>query len=446
MKKTLVLLAALVAPSIAFAQEGARPISLQEALELAKKNAPSMISARGQLRTSASALRVAKWAFNPVQNLQFGYSSGTGGGGSYDADGFFRERPATNWSFSQSYGTLFSVQLWDGGTKINAVRQRSAQVDQAEINELTQSFSVATSVKQQYYLILRNREQLATNTEALKIAETQLQLARVRVNAGAAVASDSLTALGNVLAAQATILTSENAVSNANAQLTRLTASEFPVTAILSDTSDPPPLALSDAELIALAEQGPTVRTSEGQLRLSNIAEKSSKAILWPRVTMSASFGRSNSQDKNGGGFFSGYDFGAGPMNYSWGFNLGLQYTIFDNWARENAILSAKVSVDNAEAQLREARLTARANITTQLGNLRVNEKQIAIQRYQVMVAAENLRIVQRRYELGSGLQIDVTNAQQQLQAARNALTNSRFDIRNTRAAIEVLIGRELPQ
>jgi outer membrane protein TolC len=102
MKRSLMILTALFAPAVAFSQEGPRPISLPEAIELAKKNSPQMISARGALRTGAASLRQAKWAFSPLNNLLLGYSSSTSGGASIDSEGFVRQRPAGDWSFSQS--------------------------------------------------------------------------------------------------------------------------------------------------------------------------------------------------------------------------------------------------------------------------------------------------------------------------------------------------------
>jgi outer membrane protein len=443
MKRTLVVIAALIAPSFTGAQESARPITLDEALELARRNAPSMISARGQLRTTAAQARVAKWAYNPLNNLNLTYGSSTGGGGSYDADGFFRERPSTSWGFSQGFGNA-SLTLWDGGTKLANIRRTGAQVEQAEINEITQGYAVGNQVKTQYYLVLRQREALATAEQQLENARFQMQLARARVENGIAIHSDTLQSLIAILAAENAILNARNGLSNANAQLTRLTASQFPVTAIVSDTTDPAPLQINDAELFALAEQGPAVRNSEASYNVARINERGAHAVRWPQINAGASFGRSNSEQKSSGSFFSGYDFGAGPMNYSWGFSLSASYRLFDGFQRESSILSAKVNLDNAEANLREARLAARQNLTQQLGTLRTNEAQIGIARLQLAAAEEALRVVQLRYEMGVATLLELTTAQQSVTTARNSLTNSRFDVRNARASIEALIGRDL--
>ncbi|HKS05520.1 MAG TPA: TolC family protein [Gemmatimonadaceae bacterium] len=442
MKKSVLVIAALVAPSVGFAQE-ARPISLPEAVDLARRNAPGMIQARGTLRTSAMALRQARWAFSPFNNFVLSYGSSIGGGGSYTSDGVFQQRNPTSWGFSQGFGGA-ELTLWDGGAKMATVRQRGAQVDQAEVGEITQRFSVAQNVKQQYYLILQAREAEAAAIKQIEQATQQLAAGAARVAAGTAVASDTFSLAIQVGNARIALLQAQNNANNANAQLTRLTGSEFPVTAIVSDTADPPTLRLSDAELISLADQGPSVRTSAASLAVTRAQEKGSRAILWPTITASAGYGRSNSEPTRGG--FTGYDFGAGPMNYNWNFGISARYTLWNGFARESQLLSASVSTDNAEAQLREAKLLARQNITQQIGNLRTAEAQLIIARANVTSAEEALRIQTIRYQVGAGTLIDVINAQQQLTTARNNLITQRFTLRNSRAQIESTIGRELPQ
>ena len=444
MKKSILLLAALVAPSIVVAQEP-RPVSLQEAVDLARRNAPGMISARGQLRTSAMALRVAKWAaFNPLNNLNFSYSSSIGGGGRYNSEGVYQQVNPSSWGFQNSFGGA-QFTLWDGGRKFADISRQRAAVEQAESNEVQQRYQIAANVKQQYYSILSAIESRAAALSQIAQAEQQLKAAIARLRAGTAVISDSLTATVTLGSARLALLTAENNAANASAQLTRLTGSDFPVTAIVSDTTDPPALPMTNAELMALAEQGPTVRTSMAQVASQHATEKSTRAqYIWPAISMNGSYSRSNSEPTRGG--FTGYDFGAGKMNYSWGFGISASFPLWNGYVREQNMLTASINTDNAEANLREAKLTARQNITQQVNSLRTAEAQLVIARGNFVAAQEALRVQTQRYEIGAGALLDVLNAQNQLNSTRSSLITQRFTLRNTRAAIETLIGRELPQ
>jgi outer membrane protein len=452
MKRSLLILAALAAPSLIVAQDGPRPISLQEALDMARKNAPSMVQARGQMRTSTAALRAARWAFGP--NLQLGYSSSTGGGGTYVGDRLVASS-ARGFTFSQSLGGV-SLTLFDGGQKLLNVRRQEALVDQAEINEVTQSFTIQQQVKTQYYAILAARESETAANSQLAQATQQYNAASARLHAGTATRGDSLTAWVTLGNARQAILNAQYQARNANAQLTRLTGSPYEVTAIASDTTDPAPLQMSDAELFALAERGPAVRSSEAQLASARASERSSRASYWPTISLSGSFSRTPAPntrvDTVGGRAVTTtlprlvYDFGGGRMNYNWSAGLSASYQLWNSYSRESQVISAKVQSDNAEASLRNEKLLARQNMTQQLNTLRTAEAQIRLARDNLTAAEEALRVATTRYELGAGTLQDVLTAQTSANNQRTALINARFSARNARAAIESIIGRELPQ
>src|SRR5262249_32875170 len=151
------------------------------------------------------------------------------------------------------------------------------------------------------------------------------------------------------------LLNAKNNEDAANAQLTRSVATDFPVTAVVSDTTDPSPLRIDESQLYGLAQQGPAVRQSVASLAEARQTEKQNRAILWPTVTLPGSYSRSNTDHS--------YDFGAGPMGYSWTVSLNASYTLWNNYQREANILRAKVSTDNADATLRDTKLLATQNI-----------------------------------------------------------------------------------
>ena len=106
--------------------------------------------------------------------------------------------------------------------------------------------------------------------------------------------------------------------------------------------------------------------------------------------------------------------------------------------------LRADVGEENAEAQLRDARLSAQQNIIQQLGALSSAEERIRIQQASVAAAQEDLRVQQQRYSLGASTLLDLLTSQSTLTQARAALIQARLDYRLARAQIEATIGRDL--
>ncbi|MDQ3998483.1 MAG: TolC family protein, partial [Gemmatimonadota bacterium] len=60
------------------AADSLHPISLDEAVRLAQRNAPSAVQARGQIRASNSAVRSAYGAFLPNLNFSMGQTQSRG--------------------------------------------------------------------------------------------------------------------------------------------------------------------------------------------------------------------------------------------------------------------------------------------------------------------------------------------------------------------------------
>ena len=122
-----------------------------------------------------------------------------------------------------------------------------------------------------------------------------------------------------------------------------------------------------------------------------------------------------------------------------------LQYPIFNGFSREENVTRASVAERNAEAQLRDARLAVQQQLTQFLGALALAQERAAIQIASVAAAEEDLRVQQQRYTLGASTLLDVLTSQSQLNSARAALIQARYDARVAKAQIESIIGRDLP-
>jgi outer membrane protein len=413
--------------------DSARLISLQEAVALAQRNLPSAVQARGQVRTTSSAVRSARGAFLPSVSSSMGQTKQ--GGQRFDPLRGPVTQSASPWQYSM--GLSSSLEIFDGLRRWNDLKAREADVDAAEANEVTQRFSIALQVKREYANILAARESEAAARAQLEQAEAQLRAAVARVQAGAATMSDSLRSVIQVGNARLALLTAQNSARVASATLTRLVGTPFLVTANPLDTAALPRLTIDSTTLAQWAMQGPAVRQSELQLLAANRAERASKASYLPTITTSFSY-NGNRQD-------SAYKFTVSEFAYGRQFSVRLNFPLFNNFNREDQIVRARVAEDNAAAQFRDARLLAQQNLIAQFGALRTAEERIAIQQASVLAAQEDLRVMQQRYALSASTLLDLLTSQSQLNQARAALIQARQDYRIARAQIEAIIGRDLP-
>jgi len=408
-----------------------KPITLAEALRLAKENNISNITATNSVRSSSLQIRSAKAQLYPSLNLSAG--QGISAGDRVGQSGTLVPY-ASVWTYNT--GLTLSQTLFDAGKSFADVRVARANVAANEANEVTQEFSVSLNVKQQYNAILASKEAEAAARAQLALADQQLQVSIARVNAGAANVSDSLNSVVGVGNAQINILNAQQSARAASAALTRLIGTSYLVTAVTSDTVELPRAAIDSATLMAWALDGPTIRQSQAQINAAQAQQRSAKTAYFPTIRASASYSGSGAGK---------YGLGRDPYPYSRGLNLSLQFPIFNGYQRENQVANAQINEDNAAAQIKDQRLLAQQTIITQIGLLRNDEEKIRYQLINIRASEEALRVNQQRYALGAGTLLDVLTSQSNLIVARQQLIQIRLDYRNARAQIEATIGRDLP-
>ena len=412
---------------------GARPIALKEAVSLAQQNALGAVQARGQVRSAESSVRAARSALFPSLNLTMGQVNQSGD--RFDSQGrlvpYLAPQP---WSYST--GISSTVNLFDGGRRLNEIRRARSDVGAAEANDVSQQFNVALQVKTQYYSILAARESEAAARAQLDQAQEQLKASIARTRAGVATLSDSLRSVVAVGNAQLALITARNNVRVASAALTRLVGSETAVTALPSDTLDLALAPIDSAALAGMLDQSPTVRQAQAQLASAQTSVRSARTPYLPTVDLTYS--------RSGNGFDKYYGIGNQSLAYTNNFAIRLAYPLFNNYAREDALNRARVNADVADASLRDSRLAAQQAFVQQLGALRTAQQRIALQQVSVAAAQEDVRVQQQRYTLGASTLLDLLTSQSTLDAARSALIQARQDFRVARAQLEALVGREL--
>jgi outer membrane protein len=422
------LTASALAP-VAWAQDQPRPITLDEAVRLAQRNSPLAVQARGQLRATDATVRGAYAAFLPDIGLNM---SRTWEGGTRTVQAGRLIGDTATWSSSAS--ASLNLQLFDGGSRLYELRRARAQQDAAEATDVNRRFQIALDVKQAYYNGLAARESEAAARAQLAEAELQMRTATARMAAGAATKSDSLRTVIQIGNARLALITAQNALRTAEATLTRLVATPFAVTPA-EDTLSTQAIALDSAGLEQLALDGPTVRETAAAWQAARAGQKAARSSYFPTISMSYFRGS------------SGYDWEYGwgdPFRYSSNVRFTASYPLFNRLNREEQRVSADVQEANAAAALRDARFAARQQLTQFLGALRTAEARIAIQTASVAAAEEDVRVQQQRYAVGASRLLDLLTSQTELNNARAALIQARYDYRIAKAQLEALVGRSL--
>ena len=418
--------------------DGARPVTLREAVELAAKNSPAAVSARGLDRNAAAARRQAIGSYVPNVNLTAG-TGRTQGTTINNFNGQLTSLSGNPWSYNN--GLALNVEVFDGGRRWSEIKRIRATADVADVSAVSARFDASLQVKQQFYAALAARESAAAAKAQLEQAEQQLKASTARLAAGVATKSDSLRSAILVGNARLAVLTAENDLRVATASLTRVAGSTTPITASPDDTLETPIALPTDEELAMLANDGPAVRLAISNVAVARAAKRSQKSTYLPTLTMSYNYAFS----QNAGGFAGRNLLLVGGNNASrQTMNFNIAYQLFNGFSRESQTVQADVTLTNAEAQLRDVQLAARQNLTSFVRSLQNAQARVQVQLAAIAASEEDLRVQQQRYALGASTLLDLLTSQTQLNQARQALIQARLDGRIARAQLASLVGREL--
>jgi outer membrane protein TolC len=407
-------------------------VTLDEAIARARRVQPQVVQAEGQVRNAEARVRTARGAFLPNLTL-----SGNG-------QSFYSEQnrvdpvtglPVQSGETSQSaQGSLStSIELWDGMRRPNELRAARASTDAAEASLRDAEFQQALTTTNQFLDALAARKLLAVREASVRRAEEQLKTSVARLQAGAAIRSDSLRSLVGVGNAQLQLLTTQAQLATAEANLGRLIGESGRVEA-MDDSAFYRVLTAVDGEQL-LAEavaRSPQVEAAGADVRAADATLSASRAPYWPSLNLSASTSLNGNESSD------------------WRFRqqrqltLGLQWNIFNRFNREQTIALNQVSADVARAQFDESRRAVAASLTQRLAELEASRLRIEITERSVSAAQEDLRVQQDRYRLGVATILDVLTTTEALTQAEVDAVNARFDYLRAKAGIEAIIGRSL--
>jgi outer membrane protein TolC len=417
----------LVAPPAAFAQtqrDTVPVVTLQEARRRAIASDPDAVAARSQVETAEWERRVAITdLITPNLNATTNYT--------HFSEPFFnfgtgRVSPnSTNAIIQANYSVL-------GSGKFAERKRASASLESAEASETAINFRVSLATDASFFSVLAARELSRLAADRLKRAQEQFGIARVRVSAGEAIATDSLQLLLEVNRARLDVLRRDSALAVSRYRLGRQIGQPGPVDALAIDSAAPPPLPFTREQAVA------ELRTSGPELLVARAEEKSADARLGverggylPDISIGATKGYYDQE------FF--------PNALSRGqFAVTVSLPIWDGGHRELAVARARAQRTVARAERQDRERASGEVMTEAYAGYETARAGVELALVGVAVAGENYRVQRARYREGATTILDLLEAQVSLTEAETTLVQSRYAARLALANIESLLGRRV--
>jgi outer membrane protein TolC len=160
----------------------------------------------------------------------------------------------------------------------------------------------------------------------------------------------------------------------------------------------------------------------------------SAKAQYLPKLGASASYTLSDGTR----GDTATYNYSS--KSFSYGFRVS--WSIFDGFARERQVTQAKVTRNNVQAGLADARNLTISDIKTAYYNIEQLKEQKAVAGENVAAATEDIKITQEKYNLGAATILDLLDAQVSLKRAEVSRISADFDLNLAISKLEKSMGK----
>ncbi len=401
------------------------PITLDEALQRAKANSVQFRAAQADAALAKEDRVQARSTLLPVisYNNQFLYTEGNG-----TPTGRFVANNAVHEYVSQ--GNAHQVLSLQQGVDY---RKASAMAALARARADVAARGLVVTVVQSYYAVLAAERKYANAISAGDEAARFLSLSEKLERGGEVAHSDVLKAQLQANDRKRELADSRVELVKSRLELSVLIApnpaSNFTVADDLDERSALPQL---DEVRRAAAEKNPELRIALAAVEASHDEVISSRAAHLPSLALDYFYGIDATH------FATRTD---GVRNLGYAATATLNIPVFSWGATQSKVRQSLIRQNQARLELTVAQKQLLANIETFYSEAEAASSALATLHESAAIAAESLRLIGLRYQAGESTVLEVVDAQNTLNTARNAYVDGGLRYKVALANLQTLTG-----
>ncbi|OUL32667.1 TolC family protein [Nostoc sp. 106C] len=392
------------------------PITLAQALELARRNNPTLQAALFQLQRSQSAVREAQAALLPNANLNSNLTNnGPGFSGGSSSTTSFNGQAQLNYD------------LYTSGNRQANIRAAEEQARIDELNVENQSLIIGLNVATQYYNLQGADEQVRINQAAVANAQASLRDTQARLLAGVGTQFDVLQAQVNLANAQQqlTIAISQQQIARRQFGTLLSLPQSIDVTA-----AEPVRIAglwpqTLEQTIVQAFQNRPELPQQLAQRNIAEQQRRQALSQLGPQIGVTGSYNFLDRFNDN--------------ISVTDGYSVGLQasLTLFDGGAARARAAQSRANIAIAETQFASQRDQIRFDVEQFYFQLQSNLNNVQTSTVALEQAREALRIARLRFQAGVGTQTEVIAAENDLTRAEGNRVSAILDYNRALANLQ---------
>jgi outer membrane protein len=339
----------------------------------------------------------------------------------------FEDATRNNSGKAVSNNTNASVQLnWTlfDGTKMFATVDRIRYINaQGELLIKDQMVTTIANVINNYYDIVRQKQQLKATQEQMAVSEERVKLAERKLQVGTGGKPELLQAKVDFNAQRTLTIQQESLIIQLKEQLNALVDSQLPIPYDVADTIIIN-LDLKQEELASnLEATNYSLRASSMNTDIAKLSLHERKAELFPVLSFNAAYNYSKTDNIKLINPFSAL------YSQSDGYNYGLTLTvpILNGFNTRRLIKQADLNYTRQQLFYDQLKTNVNANLRNAYVDYENAKRILLIEEETILLAKENVYIALEGFKRGITTFIELRTAQQSLADAYNRLINARY-------------------
>jgi len=338
---------------------------------------------------------------------------------------------------SHSLGASLSQTLFNLGAVYTIKAAKTAE--QAEEHSVKNiRLSVILTVKEAYYELLKAYRLKQVYDEAVKQAEEELANAQARMDIGISSQAEVYQAKVNLGSQRTSALNQDNIVEMAKANLNNAMARDtnLPIE-ISEDKSQPifPEWNFEEAARLSV-QNNEELKALNLDVKTSYYNIRQAQTRYLPTVGGYVSYNRNN--DDIARVYSANLD-----KDYGATIGASMNFNVFNGLSDKAGVQRATINHRIAQETYDERQRTVVAAVKQHFLQLEAYKDIIDINEQNIEAAQENLRLQLEKRRVGSGTELEVTQAQTELTRAQSNYIRAEYDAKIARAQLETVMGVE---
>ena len=397
-------------------------LTIEEAIAATLKNNFDIQLLRNDSAAYALDKSYARAAFLPRLNAPAGYVANNNDQKQRFSDGTKRESKGI-----RSNNLTGSIQLnWTlfDGFKMFATRDKLAEfVRLGELNIKKQMVSSIAAIINNYYNIVRQKQQLKAIEEQMGINEERVKLAEKKFSVGLGAKPELLQAKVDLNAQKAARLQQQTLIDQLKELLNALMNVAMNTRYEVADSIPIKNNIILD-DIINGAGTNPSLLVIKKNIDITKLTLKEKKADRYPVVTFNSAYNYSKTDNKSVVNPFT-------PLyNRNNGFNYGVGVTIpiLNGFNVKRQIQQTQLDIDYLNLSYNAQKAKIDLGITNAFKDYELQKKMLVLEEENILLAKENVFIAVERLRLGISTYLELRETQKSLEQAYDRLIATRYN------------------